>query len=169
MKTKAQKNEELDKGRKLMAKSQSVLLIDFSKVQTKDLRNLRQELKKNGNPMLVIKKRLLGVLLKEQGIELPGKDFKAPVGAIFASNMEQAASSAYKFFSALEKEKKIEGVKLLAGFDLSAKALIPQKDVVFIGQLPPREILLAQLLGMLAAPIRSFLYVLDQKSKQATT
>ena len=44
---------------------------------------------------------------------------------------------------------------------------IDAAQVVFIGNLPPREVLLAQLLGMIAAPIRSFLYVLDQKSKQA--
>jgi hypothetical protein len=39
------------------------------------------------------------------------------------------------------------------------------EDVVYIGKLPPREVVLAQLLGMLAAPIRSFLYILDEKSK----
>ncbi len=167
MKTKVQKNEELAKGRELLGQSHAVLLIDFSKVKTADLKNLRRDLKKSGNPMLVIKKRLLGVLLKEQGVELQGKDFKAPMGAIFAANLEQAASFAYKFFNGLEKEKKIEGVRLLGGYDMDAKAFMPQKDVVFIGQLPPREILLAQLLGMLAAPIRSFLYVLDQKAKQA--
>ncbi len=166
MKTKAQKNEELEKGRKLMESAQAVLLIDFSKVRTKDLKNLRQELKKSGNPMLVIKKRLLGLLLKEKSVELQGGEFKAPMGAIFASSLEQAAGSAYRFFSGLEKEKKIEGVKIMGGYDLNTKELIPQQQLVFIGQLPPREVLLAQLFSMIAAPIRSFLYVLDQKSKQ---
>ena len=35
-----------------------------------------------------------------------------------------------------------------------------------IGQLPSREILLGRVVGMLVSPIRMFLYVLDQKSKQ---
>ncbi len=55
MKSKAQKNEELEKGRKLLKDSQVVLLIDFSKVRTADLRNLCQELKKSGNTLLIIK------------------------------------------------------------------------------------------------------------------
>ena len=66
MKTKAQKQEELDKGRTLLGKSQAVLLVDFSKVKTSALRSLRQELKNNQSPMLVIKKRLLSILLKEK-------------------------------------------------------------------------------------------------------
>jgi ribosomal protein L10 len=45
--------------------------------------------------------------------------------------------------------------------------VLSAEEVLFVGQLPPREILLAQLLGMIAAPIKSFLYVLDQKSKRS--
>ena len=168
MKTKAQKQVELDKARELLLKSEAVLLVDFSKVKTADLRNLRKELKGAANPFLVIKKRLLGLLLKEKGMELQGGDFKVPTGAVFASSLEAAAGSVYRFFAGLEKEKKIEGVKILGGFDIKTKEFVPAERIVFIGGLPPREALLGQLLYMLAAPIRSFLYVLDQKSKQTT-
>ena len=34
-----------------------------------------------------------------------------------------------------------------------------------IGKLPSREVLLAQVAGMLAAPIKMFLYVLNEKAK----
>ena len=172
MKTKAQKQEERDKGRTLLGKSQAVLLVDFSKVKTSALRSLRQELKNNQSPMLVIKKRLLSILLKEKGLssdELRASGgMKAPLGTIFASNLEQAAGFVYRFFAALEKEKKVDSakVKLLGGYDLSKNEFIPAERAVFIGQLPPREVLLAQLLYMLAAPIRSFLYVLDQRAKK---
>lgn len=173
MKTKSQKQEEMDKGRKLLDGSQAVLLVDFSKIKTADLRKLRQELKKSGSPMLVIKKRLLGLLFKEKNLELPVGDIKAPVGTIFvasppAGGLEEAAGFVYRFFKGLEAEKKIEAVKvkMLGGYDLAKKEFIPAEQALFIGQLPPREVLLAQLLGMIAAPIRSFLYVLDQKAKQ---
>lgn len=167
MKTKAQKSEELTKGRELMSKAHTVLLVDFSKVGTADLKNLRQELKKDGNPLLVIKKTLLGLLFKEKGIEFGGEDFKVPMGAVFAGNLETAASSVYKFYRGLEIAKKIDTPKILGGYDLSTKSFVPSERIVFIGKLPPREVVLAQLLGMLAAPIRSFLYVLSEKSKKA--
>lgn len=169
MKTKAQKTEELDKGRKMLEKSKAVLLVDFSKIKTADLRILRQELKKNESPMLVIKKRLLGVLFKEKNLELPMGGMKAPLGTVFASDLESAAGFVYRFFKRLETEKKLESgqAKILGGYNLDASEFIPAGRLITIGSLPAREVLLAQLLGMLAAPIRSFLYVLDQKAKQA--
>lgn len=170
MKTKSKKQEELDKGRKMLQKSQAVLLLDFSKVKTADLRGLRRELKKNQSSMLVIKKRLLGLLFKEKNLELPAGDIKVSLGTVFASDLEAAAGSVYRFFVGLEKDKKLESAKakLLGGYDFAKQEFIPAERAVFIGQLPPREVLLAKLLGILAAPIRSFLYVLSEKSKQTT-
>ena len=68
MKTKSQKQNELNEGKKLLEKSQVLIFTDFSKVKTKDVRNLRQQLKEVQAKYFVIKKRLLGILLKEQGI-----------------------------------------------------------------------------------------------------
>jgi hypothetical protein len=55
--------------------------------------------------------------------------------------------------------------KILAGYDIGNNVAIDAEQLIYIGKLPPREVVLAQLLGMLAAPIRSFLYILDEKSK----
>jgi len=165
MKTKSQKTEELNKGKKLLETSEAVLFIDFSKVKTADMRNLRKELKANGNPMLVIKKSLLGLMFGD-GVDMDQPDFKTSVAVVFASNIESASSSIYKFFQALEKEKKVDSIKMLGAYDVKNAIFMPKTQIIAIGKLLPREVILAQLLGMLAAPIRSFLYVLDQKSKQ---
>ena len=171
MKTKAQKQEEVKKGEELLKGKDAVLLLDFSNVKTGDLKNLRKELKDAGNPLLVIKKRLLGVILKKEGIEVKKEDAAVPVGAIFASNLEASAAAIYKFFKTLETAKKIDPAgakkKMLGGYDLKTKSAISKETVLAIGMLPPREILLGQLLGMIAAPIKSLLYVLDQKAKRS--
>ena len=170
MKSKLQKQEEVAQGKELMNASNALIFVDFAKVKTKDLVKLRRELKKSGNPLLVMKKRLFELIFKEKGMAYDLKNFKTSMGAVFVSNIESAASSVYKFFKALEKEKKIDpaaaGVKILGGYDIAAAKPLEAKQVIFIGQLPPREVLLAQLLGLLAAPIKSFLYVLDTKAKQ---
>jgi large subunit ribosomal protein L10 len=167
MKTKAQKAVELEQGKELFAKSKAVLILDFSKVRTADIRNLRQELKSQGSRLVVLKKRLLGIILKEHNLPFENGAFKTSVGTVFAADLETASSAVYKFFKGLEKEKKIDAPKILGGFDLTAKTAMDAAYVTMVGALPPREALLGQLLGMLAAPIRSFLYVLDQKSKQS--
>ena len=167
MKTKAQKQESVTKGAEMLKKSEAVLFFDFAKVRTADLRLLRQELKKAGNPLFVMKKKLLELVFKNENLTWVSRDMKTQVGAVFASSLEAASASVYKFFKALEKEKKIEGMKILGGFDLKNKIFMPAPAVVAIGSLPPREILLAQLAMMIQAPVKQLLYMLDQKSKQS--
>jgi large subunit ribosomal protein L10 len=171
MKTKVEKGEELKKAKALLDKSQALVFADFSKVTAEDVRKLRIELKKSGANFLVIKKRLLGLLLKERGINADLNQFKLSVGTIFSEgSIDEAAGPAYKFFSGMpvvEGGAKDMWIKhLLSGYDMKSAALIDSAQIVYIGKLPPREVLLAQLLGMLTAPIRSFMYVLDQKAKQ---
>ncbi len=173
MKTKARKQEELAKARGLFEKGGSLLFADFSKIGTEDARKLRMELKKNGAALLVVKKRLLGILFKEKGIA--GADlsrFKVSVGTLFSpKGTEAAAGTAYKFFAGLEVpeggDKNMWVSHLLGGYDLSANMPVDAATIAMIGKLPPREALLGQLLGMIAAPIRSLLYVLNERAKSA--
>jgi large subunit ribosomal protein L10 len=170
MKTRAQKETELANARTLFEKSEALIFADFTKITAENLRKLRIELKKSGANFLVIKKRILGILLKEKGIDVDLKQFKTSVGTIFSEvDSEHIAGPAFKFFSGMEvpegEAKDVWIKKILAGYNITAGTTMTAEDVVYIGKLPPREVVLAQLLGMLAAPIRSFLYILDEKSK----
>jgi large subunit ribosomal protein L10 len=173
MKTRAQKGEELKKAKALLDKSQGLIFTDFTKISAEDVRKLRNELKKIGANFLVIKKRLLGLLLKERGIDVDLKQFKTSVGTIFAEKGTEAiAAPAFKFFSGLEVpeggDKNMWVKHLLGGYDVKNNLPVDAAQVVYIGKLPPREVLLGQLLGMLASPIRSFMYLLDQKAKRSS-
>jgi large subunit ribosomal protein L10 len=172
MKSKLQKQEELKKGRELLAGSNTVVFTDFTKVSAENLRKLRSELKKGGANFLVIKKRLLNILLKEKGIDFDVKQFKLSVGTLFSeADAEKVSGPVYKFFAALEVPeggaKDLWVQHILGGYDLKNKTAVDASQIIFIGKLPPREVLLAQLLGMLASPIKSLLYVLDQKAKRS--
>jgi len=170
MKTRAQKQEELKKGKELLRKSRILIFTDFTKLATEDLRRLRRELKNLGAKFFVIKKRLLAILLKEEGINFDARQFKISLGTIFSSvDLEKIVSPIYKLFSSLEipegGEKNMWIKKILGGYDIENKNIIDAAEILALGQLPPREVLLTQLLGMIAAPIKSFLYVLSEKSK----
>ncbi|MDE2079567.1 MAG: 50S ribosomal protein L10 [Patescibacteria group bacterium] len=172
MKTKSQKSQELDKSKKLLDKSQYLFFVDFSKVSTKEMKKLRESLRAAGAEFLVIKKRLLNVLFKNQSVGHDMRQMKGSVGTAFATkDMEAVSSIIYKFFAGLEvpegSPKDMWIPKILGGYNLQGKSAIAKEEVVMIGRLPSREVLLGQLLGMLTAPVRSFMYVLDQKSKKA--
>ena len=146
-----------------MKTSKMLILTDFGKLSAEQLRAFRREMKNADAKLLVMKKRLLSILLKEYGADVDVKSNKLSVGAVFSkSGLEEISAPVYKFF----KELKLEKEKILGGWDAAAKKAVDASEIAFIGSLPPREVLLGQLLGMLSSPIRSFLYVLDQKSKQ---
>jgi len=153
MKTKEQKNTEIARAEKLLDGSKTLLFMDFSAVPSEAVRGLRRDLKSAGSSLLVIKKRLLGVLLKRKG------QFGGAVGAVFSSGtIDKPAGPLVKFF----KELKQEGEKVLGGYEIEEKRFVDAKTVVFIGQLPPREAILGQLVGLLASPIRSLMYALNE-------
>ena len=173
MKTKAQKSEELKKGKELFKKSGVLIFSDFNALSAEHMRKLRKELKAVGAELLVIKKRLLNLILKETGVDFNLAQFKSSIGTVFSpGDAEKVSGPVYTFFSKLEvpegKEKGMWIKHILGGYDLKANSPLDAQQIVSIGKLPPREVLLAQLLGMLTAPLRSFMYLLEEKSKQST-
>ena len=173
MKTKAQKGEELKRAKALLDKSAALIFTDFTKIPAEDIRRFRNELKKNGANFLVIKKRLLGLLLKEKGIDADLKQFKISVGTVFGEGtIDQVAGPAFRFFSGMEVpeggDKQMWVKHLLGAYDITGSGFLDGAQIVAIGKLPPREVLLAHLLGMLQAPLGSLMYLLDQKSKRSS-
>ncbi len=169
MKSKAQKQTEFEKAKKLLEKSQTLVLTDFSRVKVNELRQLRKALRELGADYMVIKKRLLGILLKEKGIEFDSKSHKLSIGAIYSNkHIEEISGPIVKFFNNLGEEIKA-AEKILGGYHVGDKVFIEAGHVVMIGNLPPREILLAQLLGLIQAPISSLLYLFQERSKKITT
>jgi large subunit ribosomal protein L10 len=172
MKTKAQKGEELKKAKLLLDKSQALIFADFTKIKAEDVRKLRMELKRSGANFLVIKKRLLGLLMKEKGITADLGKFKTSVGTIFSEGgTDTIAGPAFNFFSKLEVPeggaKDMWTKKILGGYDVKGNAEMEATKVIAIGKLPPRDVLLAQLLGTISAPVQAFMYILSEKSKKS--
>ena len=163
MKTKSQKQEALKEAQKLLDESGNVIFVDFTGTSVEDIRMLRRTLKGMDAKMKVIKKRLLRVALEKKGIDFNPEQFESQVASIFSDkDLSEIAPPIFKFFK--DKEKK--GFNILGAYDLSGKSFVDEAMTKMIGQLPPREVLLGQFVGMLAAPIRMFLYVLDQSRQQ---
>ena len=158
MLTKKQKNEVIESSIGNIDKSHSVVFIDFTGVKTGDINAFRRNLKADGNKMAVIKKKLLRVAFERKGVDFDPEIFDAQVGTIFSPNeLFTVAGPVYKFQQA----------KILGGYDLDAKRFLPAEEVIMLGKLPSREVLLSQFVGMVAAPLRAFMYVLNERSKQS--
>jgi len=168
MKTKAQKQEEVKHAEELLSGSKFLAFAEFSGIPAEEVRKLRRSAKDLGANILMIKKRLLSLLFKQKGIDYDLKQFKTSVGTVFSTDVEKGSGAIYKFLSQLgeTKEEKAENIKkILGGYDLAKMDAMDASKVIAIGQLPPREVLLSQLMGMLVAPLRAFMYILQEKAK----
>ncbi len=168
MKTKQQKQTEITKAKKLLEKSRTLILTDFGRIKVNDLRKLRAALHEKGADYMIMKKRLLGIILKDYGLDYNHKAHKLSIGAIYSDkHIEEIAVPVVKFFGNLGEEIKVME-KILGGYHVSEKAYIEPGHVVMIGNLPPREVLLSQLLGMIQSPISSLLYLFQERAKKVS-
>ncbi len=162
MKSKTQKIKQVEEGVENLKNSQTVVFTDFTGLPVNEVNQFRKSLSATKAVYQVVKKRLLKFILKELGIDFEPKQFGGQVGVVFSpKDIAETSQLVYKFSKARK-----EILKILGGFDLSNKKFIEGGDVRKIGQLPNREILLAQLVGTIAAPLKSFMYVLSEASKK---
>ncbi len=163
MLTKQQKTEQIKEISELLKNNRILIFTDFSGTSVEDLKKLRGSLAvAAGAKLKAFKKRLLGIAFKESGFDFDPNQFESQLATVFSDkDIFEIAGPVYKFFKEVEKK----GFKILGAYDLAAKNFIDAETAKRIGQLPPREVLLAQVVGMMAAPIKMFLRVLNEKAK----
>ena len=163
MKTKEQKKQAIGDAQKLIDESRNLFFVDFTGTGVEDMKVLRRSLKDFGAKTKVIKKKLLRVALEKEKVDFNPEQFDEQLATIFFSkDISEVAGPIYKFYK--DKEKK--GFKILGAYDLVNKNFLDEAMVKRIGQLPSREILLAQLVGMLSMPVKMFMNVLDKRSQK---
>lgn len=161
-KTKDQKNKAVEQGVENLKSSETVVLVDFTGLSVNKLNDFRRQIRAIGGVFRVVKKRLLKFIFDKIGMELDPKKFEGQTGVVFSpKDVHETSSAVYKF----SKQSK-SSLKILGGFNIKDKAFVENEDIIRLGQLPSREVLLGQLVGILSAPVKMLLYVLDQKSKQ---
>ncbi len=163
MLNKKQKAERIGKGRDLLKANKTLIFVDFTGTGVEGLKKLRRSLREVGAKMEVIKKKLLRIAFSESGYDFNPDQFDMQVATIFSDkDISEIAGIVYGF----SKEAEKNGFKILGAYDLSASAFSDAEMVKAIGKLPSREILLAQLVGMLTVPLKKLLVVLDKTSKK---
>lgn len=142
------------------------ILFGFKGVQAPVFQVLRKEIKKAGGEIKVVKKTLLQKVLKEKKLEFDLGKIKEEVALVIGK--EDPVSLTKSFFDFSKKEEKI---KIFGG--IFNNEIISEAQLKSISELPSREILLSQflfsliaplqkLLGVLQAPMRDFVYLLNQ-------
>ncbi len=164
MKTKAQKKEQIEAGKKALDKSETVVITDFTGLSANDMNAFRRTVRGLGGAVMVVKKRLLKLVLKEKGLDFEPKSFAGQTGVVFSpKDMVETAGAIYKFGKPFAKA---EIFKITGGYEVKEKKHLDAPTVIRYGQIPPREVLLGQVAFMLTVPIKKLLFMLDEKAKK---
>ena len=144
----------------ILKESDFVFFISYKGLKVEDFSELRNKLAEQEAACHVLKNRLILKAASNEGIddlaklELTG-DTAIVSGTGDAGNIAKVIHTFSKSFDVVEPK-----------FGYMDGAVLSKEDVNVIATLPPREILLSQLLGVLEAPSRNLLGVLHAKSTE---
>lgn len=162
---KSKKTEVIADLQEKLARAEFNILTDFKGLKVSEFTQLRRELKEAGGELAVVKNTLLKLAAGDTETAALEKFLVGPTAIVLGyQNPVEIA----KIVSKYAKDKP-DNFILKAG--ILGRSVLTDKDLVELSKLPPREILLAKLLGalqgvptslvgVLAGIIRKFLYTL---------
>lgn len=142
-----------------MSKSGGVFLTDYRGLTVSDLTQLRMNLRRIQGELKILQNRLTRIAFKDaSGAEPLSRHLKGPTAAIFAYGDPISVAKAVKDFSA-EKEL----FKIKAG--VVSGRFLDAPEVKRLADMPSREALIGQLVGLLTSPMRRLVTALSQPQR----
>lgn len=147
------KVESIDDFKERYGRSEAVVLTEYRGLDVNELGELRTKLRDVGAEYKVYKNTLATIAVRDLGVEELAEMLSGPTATVFALKDPVAAAKALADFG---KEHELLVLKggILGGKTLDAKA------IAALAKLESREVMLAQMAGMLLSPIQSMANVL---------
>ena len=154
MLTKVQKEEVVKELDDKLTRQKIAFLTDFRGVSVMSSQELRRLLRKTDAEYKVAKKTLFDRAIAKKGINYKTKEMEGEVGVAFCYGEETAPAKILVKFRKEHETFKIMGA-------IFGNRILDEKEVVALAKLPTREVLLAQVVGVLQAPIRGLAVALN--------
>lgn len=132
-----------------------VLVTDYQRMKVDQFSELRNRLAPAGAEVHVIKNSFLKRAIADSGLPDVGDSLTGQTAIVTG---EKDVAPVAKILKAFAAEFKIATLKI----GIVDRAILPRKDVETMADLPSREVLQAQLLGLLLAPATRFVRVLNE-------
>ncbi len=154
-----QKVKQVEEIKQMITSASSVVLIDYCGISVAQDTELRNEFRKNDVKYAVIKNRLLKLAFNELGYNRFDEALNGPTAVAFGGDNLAAPAKIASDKAAAFKKMKIK-CGMVDGIFLD------ETGCKKLASLPSREGLIAQVLGMLQAPIAAFARAIDAIAKK---
>ena len=135
-------------------------LADFSGLDVKAMTTLRAQLKAQGAEFVVVKNRLAKLALADTDIPDISESFTGPTGVVFGYEGVVEPAKVMADFAKEHDDKPVFKAGVLENKVLEAE------QVTAMAKLPPRDVLLSQLAGVLEGPMSAFAAALEGKIQE---
>ena len=149
-----EKARTIDQAKDWYAGSNGVLFTDFRGLKVKEIQQLRKALLEKNAEIHIVKNTLFRRAAGEDAEKLPYEFHNGPTAVAFVHGSESDAAKAVVDFAHTHQNFKVKG-GFFGGKPLSAA------QVVSLSKLPPRDVLIAQVIGAIAAPLTSLVGVIE--------
>lgn len=142
-----------------VGRANAIFFADYQTITHKDLEGLRNKLCDINAELSILKNNLTHIALKEQKQIDVEEQLQGPLAAFFSyEDPVKTAKTLYDFFKPIDTAR----IK----FGIFEGNVIDGKMITSLASLPPKEILLAKLLGLLQSPIRGLMYAMNYNTTQ---
>jgi large subunit ribosomal protein L10 len=151
---KVEKEKTINDLKEKLSLTKSLFLTDFRGLNVEEMTKLRRELRKGGAEYRVAKNTMIRMAAKQSGFEGILDYLEGPTGLVFS--FEDAISPAkvlYEVHKMVEKPK----IKII----WMEGRLLDENHLKRLAALPPREVILAQILSGLNSPVANFVGTLQ--------
>ncbi len=155
----AQKEQKVAELVEKIKKAKSVILVDYSGITVAEDTALRAEMRKNGVEYKVVKNTALSRAFSSAGFD--GLDQYLEKTTAVAFSYEDAVAGAKVTADTIAKIKKLA----FKGGIIEGE-VADEKKVEALSKIPPKPVLLSQLLGLLTSPMRSLAVAIAEVAKK---
>ncbi len=153
-----------------LSNSQAIILTDYRGLTVADLTDLRQKLREDNGVFQIVKNTLFRLALDRTGIPIPDEHMEGTIAAGYCMGEVPPVAKTLTGFAKQTDFLQIRGAIL-------GESVLGPAGVQNLADLPPREVLLAQLVGAVQgpmsnmvstinAPMRELVQVLQARSEQ---
>lgn len=150
----AEKARTIEGAKEWYAKSVGLVFTDYRGLKVKQMQELRQNLAAKGGDLHVLKNTLFRVAVGDDIAKLPDELHNGPTAVAFVFENESECAKALFDYAKTNKNLKIKG-GFFNGQSFDAAG------VEKLSKLPPREVLIAQVIGTIVAPLTQLVGVVE--------
>lgn len=150
----AEKARTIEQAKEWYSKSIGVVFTDYRGLKVKEMQQLRRDLRAKGGEIHVLKNTLFRIAAGDDTPNMPDTLHNGTTAVAFVFENEAAVAKSLLDYARTNKKLVVKG-GFFGGRSLSAK------QVEALSELPPRDVLISQLIGTIVAPLTNLISVVE--------